>query len=57
MANKITIKFDSEWGTYRVPGPDKTEAQAYYADDKEDAIGTAKAMHGEDVVIKFRRVG
>lgn len=26
----------------------------YYTDDREDAIGTAKAMHGADVEITIR---
>lgn len=27
----------------------------YYTDDKEDAIGTAKMVYGDDVVTLFRR--
>ncbi len=50
----ITIRFDAD-GEYRVPGPDGTEAQASYHDDREDAIGTAKLVHG-DVAIRFRKV-
>lgn len=42
------------WGKYRVPGPDDTEAQAYYTNDKEDAASTAKQIWGDDVEIKFR---
>ena len=42
-----------EDGEYRVPGPDGTEAQAYYTDDRDDAVGTAKAMHGAFRTIKF----
>lgn len=50
--NKITItKTDDE---FRVPGPGKTESSAYYTDDREDAIGTARAMWGKDVQFSFR---
>ena len=51
---KIVIRFDGE--EYRVPGPEGTEAQAHYTDDREDAIGTAKVVFGSDVTISFRRV-
>jgi len=51
---KITIRFDGE--EYRVPGPEGTEAQAAYTDDRADAIGTAKAVFGADVGIRFKRV-
>ena len=40
-------------GEYRVPGPEHTEAQAYYTDDREDAVGTAKQVHGKDIEIHF----
>ncbi len=44
-------------GEYRVPGPaGKEEAAAYYTDDRQDAIGTAKAMYGADAVLKFKTV-
>lgn len=42
---KITIRFDGE--EFRVPGPDRTEAQAYYTDDRQDAIDTARAIYGQ----------
>ena len=42
-------------GEYRVPGPDGTEAQAYYASDEEDAINTFRAIHG-DKPYNIRRV-
>lgn len=44
----IYIRFDGY--EYRVPGPDKTEAQAYYTDSKEDAIATMKEMYKPEVV-------
>ena len=50
----ITIRFD-DTGEHRVPGPAKTEAQAYYTDDREDAVGTARHVFGQDVVCKFKR--
>ena len=54
MATKITVRFDDS-GEHRVPGPEKTEAQAYYTDDRDDAIWTARSIFGRDVEIKFRR--
>ena len=40
-----------------MPGPKgKEEAAAHYTDDKEDAVGTAKAMYGADILIKFKKV-
>ena len=43
---KITIsKCDGE---FRVPAPNGKEAGAYYTDDKEDAIASAKAMYKND---------
>lgn len=53
---KITIRFNRDYNEYRVPGKVNNEAQAYYTDDKEDAIDTAKLIHGEDVKITFRNV-
>jgi hypothetical protein len=52
----ITIRKNVMYGEYRVPGKKGTEASAYYTDDKEDAVATAKAEHGKNVVIKFRSV-
>ena len=52
----ITIRKNVTYGEYRVPGRKSTEAAAYYTDDKEDAVATAKAEHGKNVVIKFRSV-
>lgn len=55
-AKTITIIKNLNYNEYRVPGKKGTEASAYYTDDKEDAIATAKAEHGKNVVIKFRSV-
>jgi hypothetical protein len=53
----ITIRKNLTWGgEYRIPGKRDTEASAYYTDDKEDAVETAKAIHGKDIIIKFRSV-
>jgi hypothetical protein len=54
----ITLSDDDE---YRVPGPKGTEAQAYYTNDRQDAILTAREMHkitpdARDVVIRIKRV-
>ena len=54
MTKTITI-LRASWGEYRVPGPKGTEAQAYYTDDRGDAIGTAQAIHGQDIKVKFKR--
>jgi hypothetical protein len=57
MAEKtITITKNVNYNEYRVPGKKGTEASAYYTDDKEDAINTAKAEHGKNITIKFRSV-
>ena len=53
--NTIIIKKDSN-NEYRVPGPKETEAQAYYTEDKEDAINTAKFVFGNDVKLKIKNV-
>lgn len=44
-ARAVRIELDKDAGEYRVPGPAKTDAQAYYTDDKADAIGTCIDMH------------
>lgn len=52
----VTITRDSN-GEYRVPGTGKRiEQEAYYTDDKTDAIGTARLMHGHNVTVKIKRV-
>ena len=53
---KTTVKINHDaWDEYRVPAPDGTEAGAYYTDDKEDAVGTARHMYKSfgTVEIKF----
>ena len=50
----IVIRFD-DTGEHRVPGPDGSEAQAYYASDREDAIDTAREIYGAGAVLRFRR--
>ncbi len=52
----VVIKKSTVYNEYRVPGKKDTEASAYYTDDKDDAITTAKAEHGDNIVIKFRSV-
>ena len=54
MAASITITYSLAWAEYRVPGPAGTEAQACYTDDREDAVDTAKAIYGFDVVITWQ---
>lgn len=55
VKNPISITIiKNEDDEYRVPGLDRTEAQAYYTDDKDDAIKTTRAIYGPDVKIKFR---
>jgi hypothetical protein len=56
LPHVVTIQKDQN-GEFRVPGPaGKEEAGACYTDDKQDAVGTAKAMYGADVVCKFKTV-
>ena len=57
MPHKVTILKNTSTGEYRVPGPAGTEAQAYYTDDRQDAVGTAKHMwKSYDIVFTFRHV-
>lgn len=56
MAKEIVITYSLAWAEYRVPGPNGTEAQACYTEDKEDAEDTARAIYGSDVVISFQDV-
>jgi len=60
MPYKIVIKYSKTWEEYMVPGiadgkPSYIEDHIYYTDDKEDAIGTAKAIFGNNVDITFIR--
>ena len=50
----VIIRFD-DTGEHRVPGPSGTEAEAYYTDDRQDAIDTAREALGvavEDIRFK-----
>lgn len=49
----ITLNDDDE---YRVPGPKRTEAQAYYTNDREDALNTARHIYGDAVILRIKRV-
>lgn len=53
----VRIKFNRDYGEYRVPGnnPRREEASSAYTDDLEDAIGTATHMHGADCDIYINR--
>lgn len=50
----VTILRDVDWDEYQVPS--EQEGSYYYTDDKEDAVDTAKAIHGQDAIIKYRQV-
>ncbi len=51
----ITIHFDGH--EYRVPGPERNEATAYYTDDRVDALDTFQVMwQGTAAVPVIRRV-
>ncbi|PPD07345.1 MAG: hypothetical protein CTY28_09565 [Hyphomicrobium sp.] len=49
------VNIDVVDGEFRVPGPDATEAQAYYTTDRTDAENTARIIHGRDALIRFRK--
>ena len=53
---RVIIVYSLAWAEYQVPGPDNTEDQIYFTDDKEDAIDTAKAIFGTDIEIEFQDV-
>ena len=60
MEKMITITYSKEWDEYRVPNiPNpflRMKDDLYYTDDRKDAIATAKKIHGDDVIVKIRRV-
>lgn len=61
MEEKTVTILKDDNGEYRVPGPDGTEAQAYYTDDKQDAEGTAamawkQAGYTGPLLVKFRKI-
>ena len=55
-SKEIVIRYNRAYNEYRVPGKKGTEASAYYTDDKEDAIRTARAEHGRNISIKVKRM-
>lgn len=49
---KVNIRYRD--GEYRVPGPERNENTAYYTDDREDAIGTARLMYvGHQLIVSI----
>lgn len=53
--DKNIIVIRKQDGEFRVPAPNGEEEGAYYTDDKDDAISTAKVMYDNDeLVVKFR---
>lgn len=60
MTTTIAIR-KNDYDEYEVPAEfvfhnrREVAAEIYYTDDKDDAIGTAKMIHGADVVCKFKR--
>lgn len=57
MIKPITVKFNPDLDEYRVPGKNqKREAEAYYTNDRRDAVQTALLIHGTNINIKVRRV-
>jgi hypothetical protein len=50
----IWIQKNTAYNEFRVPGKKGTEASAYYTDDKDDAIQTAIAEHGKNIIIRFK---
>jgi hypothetical protein len=48
----ILIK-KNEHGEFEVPAP--TSAEIYFTDDQDDATGTAKIIHGDNIHCLFRR--
>lgn len=49
----VKIEFNGE--EFRVPGISKREEEAYYTDSRDDAIGTARIIHGEKADIRIIR--
>jgi hypothetical protein len=49
----VTIRYNRNLNEYKVPGIPNNEANAYYTDDRKDAIDTAKSIYGTDVTIKI----
>jgi hypothetical protein len=53
---KTIIIQKNQDGEYRIPSPDFTEAGACYTDNKQEAVDTAKAIHGADIAYQIKRV-
>lgn len=55
LVNRVNISCNID-GEYRVPGRDrKREEEAYYTNDKQDAINTARLLHGSNALILINR--
>lgn len=63
--NTIAIRFNSEFKEYQVPGlvekngvkcTTYESAKVYFTDDRQDAIDTAKAIFGQDILLQVCRV-
>jgi len=52
----ITITITHDGYDFKVPGPDGREATTYYADDRQDALDTARHQYGQDIVVRFKKV-
>lgn len=56
---QVVIVYTPVYDEYRVPGPNGTEAQAYYTNDKDDAEATARSAFKRagfpEILIKHRR--
>ena len=50
----ITIAYDVSDKEYRVPAPNDREAGAYYTNDRDDALGTARIIYADRGPVKFR---
>lgn len=48
----IKIRINKPYNEYTVLCPNNNIDNYYYTSDLEDAIGTAKAMYGNDIIIK-----
>ena len=52
----VTIKYIRDYDEYRVPGANGKESTAYYTNDKQDALGTARLTYGPETSFRFRSV-
>tara|TARA_R110000765_G_scaffold264278_1_gene363862 strand:- start:417 stop:623 length:207 start_codon:yes stop_codon:yes gene_type:complete len=51
---RVVVRFDRD--EFRVQGVNNDQASSYYTDDRQDAIDTARAMHGEYIRLDWQRV-